>query len=284
MAKTIAEIEEEVIAAKDAQASLSVLNSTSKVSIWRLFVYVFSASAWTIEKRQDLHKAEIQEIIDNKVVHDIDWYEQKALDFQYGHALIDETDQYDNTGLSENDIEAAKVVKYAAAEEVYDVNENLKGVRIKTATLSAGDLAKLPDAELAALIAYFQIVKDAGVKIYCSSGDADSLRMELTIYYDPLVLDSDGKRLDGTDDTPVQSAIDDFLLTGMIFNGLFVVAKMVDKIQAVQGIVIPHVESIDAKYGALDWSAIPIKYKPDSGYLRIVDPNTELIINWIAHA
>lgn len=284
MAQSIIEIQEEIIAAKDAQPVLAVLNSPSKVSIWRLFTYVFASSAWTLQKRQDMHKAEVLDAIENQSAHKLTWYEEKAKVFQYGHALIPDTDQYDNSLLTEAEIEAEKVIKYAAAQEVYDTEENLKGIRLKLATISGDDLAPVPSAQMEALKAYMAKVKDAGVKIYASTGDADSLKTELTIYYDPLVLDADGKRLDGTNDTPVQEALDNFLKTGLVFNGVFITALMVDAIQAVEGVVIPHVESIEARYGILDYEAIPVKYQPDSGYLRIVTPGTDLTINWVAYA
>lgn len=284
MAQTISEIQDEVIAEKDAQPALAELNSPSKVSIWRLFTYVFSASAWTLQKRQDLHKAEVLAMIQNERVHYLTWYEELAKSFQYGHPLIPDSDQYDNTGLSESDIEDARVIKYAAAQEVYNTDENLKGVRLKLATIVDGDLAPVPDAQMAAFKAYINKVKDAGVKIYESTSAADSLKLEVTIYYDPLVLDADGKRLDGTNDTPVQEAINNFLLTGLVFNGVFITALLTDAIQAVEGVVIPHIESVEARHGILPYEPIPVKYQPDSGYLRIIDPNTDLIINWEAYA
>lgn len=283
MAQTILEIQEEIIAAKDAEPVLSVLNSTSKVSIWRLFTYVFASASWTAQKRQDLHKAEVQTIINEQSAHKTTWYRDIVLAYQHGHALIPDTDQYDNSALTEEEIEAAKVVKFASADEIYDDEENLKGVRIKVATLVGDDLAPLPAAQLAGLMEYLKRVKDAGVKIYGSTGDPDSLKLELTIEYDPLVLAADGKRLDGTNDTPVQDAINNFLLNTMKFNGLYIPAKMIDDVQAIDGVVIPHIESVEARYGELDYEPIPIKYQPDSGYLRIITPLTDLIINWVPH-
>jgi hypothetical protein len=283
MAQSIQQIQDEIIAAKEAQPVLDVLTSTSKVSIWRLFTYVFAASAWTLQKKHDMGKAEVLDIIAKLKPHKPRWYEETALAFQYGHILLPDSDVYDNSALSDVQIETARVVKFAAAEEIYDTEDNLKGIRIKLATISGGDLAPLTEDQLTSFKAYIKRVKDAGVKIYASTGAADSLKVEITVYYDPLVLDATGQRLDGTNNTPVQDALDNFLLTGLVFNGTFIVGKMIDALQAVEGVVIPHVENVQARYGIIPYADIEVLYKPDSGYLRIIDPITDLIINWEAY-
>lgn len=281
MAQSIEEIQNEIIAAKEAQPALAALNSTSKVSIWRLWTYVFAAASWTQQKKQDMHKAEVLDIIENQSAHRVSWYKEKALAFQMGHALIPDSDQYDNTGLTESEIDAARVVKFADAEEVYDIFGNVKGITIKVARLVAGDLAPLTDVQMAAFMIYWKRVKDAGVNVYGRTSVADKLRTELTIYYDPLVLSSTGERLDGTDSTPVQDSLDNYLKNTLNFNGEFVTLDMVEALKTVEGVVIPHVESIEAKFVDLDFTPIPVRYPPDSGYLRI-EPS-DLTINWIPY-
>lgn len=283
MAQTINDIEQEIITEKEAQADLDVLTSTSKVSIWRLIVYTCATAIWSLVKKQDAHKEDVQNIVDTQTIQRLSFYEDLAKAYQHGRALIPESDQYDNTGLTEEEIEDEKVVKYARAVEVYDTNENLKGIRIKMATLTGGELAKLSDAHMAGFEPYILIVKGAGIKIYPSTGDPDDLKADLKIYYDPLVLKADGSRIDGTDDTPLQTAIDDFLKNDLDFNGLFVVASFVDKLQKVDGIVIPHVNNIQARYGALDFEDVEVEYLPDAGYM-VMDYDNDLTVEWIAHA
>ena len=282
MAQTIEEIEQEIIDEKDAKADLNDLNSPSKVSIWRLWVYVFAVAAWVQQKKRDTHQEEVTDIINNQKTHSRQWYADKAKAFQWGDALVAGQDYYDNTGLTESEIADKQIVKYAAVTRVYDEENNLKGLQIKMAGIENDELVKLTDANMDAIGEYFDIVGDAGVNIYRHTGDADSLKLSLKIYYDPLVLNSDGERLDGTNDTPVRDAIDNYLKNKIEFNGLFITSKMVDEIQAVAGVVIPHVETIEATYGALAYQSIPIKYLPDSGYMRILDDN-DLTVEYLPY-
>jgi hypothetical protein len=279
MARTIAEIQSSIIAAKNAQAELAVYNSPSAASLFNLFTYVVAACAWTLETLFDLHAFEVQADLANQKAHRPAWYADKAKNFQFGSTtLIPDQDYYDNTGLTDADVEAAKVVKYAAAKEVR------KGLRMQAVTIVDGDLAPLPEDQFAAWSAYMERVKDAGVRLYKESPAADSLKLSLKIYYDALVLDAAGKRLDGTNDTPVQSAVNSFLKSQetLPFNGLFVPSKLVNELQKIDGVIIPHIVSCQAKYGALPYQDASIEYLPDGGYLRFADP-ADLTLEFIAH-
>ncbi|MDO5970617.1 hypothetical protein Q4Q35_12440 [Flavivirga aquimarina] len=48
------------------------------------------------------------------------WYQQKALDFQYGYELVEGKDYYDNSQLTDAEIEQSKIIKFAVAVEESD--------------------------------------------------------------------------------------------------------------------------------------------------------------------
>jgi len=104
----------------------------------------------------------------------------------------------------------------------------------------------------------------------------------MDIYFDPLVLNINGARLDGEDDAPVQNAITTFI--GAIdFNDLFVPTYLVDALQQVDGVVLPimkNIESASTNGGA--YSGIEVQYRPDAGWMKIYDSNTDLTLNFIA--
>lgn len=286
MARTVTQIYDQITATMVTEYAKAgvVLPDPATWSIYsprRLTCFIVATCIWTLEALFDELKSVVNALIADRKTHTAGWYVNKAKDYQHGYSLVTDTDYYDNTGLTEQQIEDSQVVKYAAATEVYDVNENLKGIRLKLATIDNGDLSPLSTTQFDAFKAYFQRVKDAGVKVYYTNGSADSLKLTLDVYYDPLVLDSTGKRLDGTDDTPVANAIDAFLKEGLDFNGLFITSELVDELQKVDGVKIPHISSIQARYGELAYADIPVKYQPDSGYLRILDPG-DLVVNYIA--
>lgn len=275
MARTIAEIQQEIIDAKNADATLAALNSTSKVAIWRLWSYITAVAIWTLENLFDFHKAEVAQIIDDMRPAYIKWYVEQSKAFQLGYDLVQDDIVYDNTGLDENTVEASKVVKYAAANGIF------RGVRIKVATIINNELNPLPAAAMTAFEAYMNRIKPAGIRLYFLNEIADSLKLNLTVYYDAMVLDINGKRIDGTSDQPVQDAIDMFL-KNQPFNGLFVIMKLVDALQGVDGVVIPSIISAQAQYGSLPYQDISVSYLPDAGYLRIVSP-LDLTLNFIPH-
>lgn len=247
----------------------------SQANHQRIFLYTMAVVAYIPGVLQDLFRAEVEEVIANKNPHTGQWYVNKAKDFQYGFSLVPEKDYYDNTGIAPNVIAASKIVAYAAfVEEPF--------VRLKVAKLAAGKLAKLnPADELPAFQEYVRRYRDAGVKLKpetITSTDPDKLRLKLRVKYDPLVLNTTGARIDGTESAPVPAAIDAYL-SNIDFNGLFSVQKLVDEIQKVDGVNDLHIDSISTKYGALPFKSVDIDFVPDAGYL-IIDP-ADLNITYI---
>lgn len=277
MARTITEIQNEIIEQVAINPVLSTLaTSTSKTAIWRNIANVVATVIWTVETLFDLHRTETDAKIAALKPHSLQWYAGKAVDFQYGYSLPADSDVYDNTGEDETEVENSKIVDYAA------VVEQERGLRIKVAKDDGSDLVELSNPELSAFIEYMKRIKDAGVRLSITSGPADSLKLSLDVYYDPLVLNSEGERIDGFSSEPVQDAIKKYL-KNLPFNGVFVVQSLIDVLQQVEGVKIAHVASVLARYGLLPFQSFSVKYVPDSGYLRLSD-DSDLTINFIAYS
>ncbi|ACU57793.1 hypothetical protein [Chitinophaga pinensis] len=265
MARTITEIQNDMISRITATAGLTDLNSSSKTAVWRMWTYIVAVTVWALENLFDLHKNEVNTLINEKAPHSLRWYANKAKDFQYGSELVDGEDYYNNTNLSEEEITKRKIIAFSA------VVEQAKGLRLKVARIVSDDLDALSAIQLASFEAYMNRIKDAGVNpLIIESLPADNLKLSLNIYYNPLVLDNTGARLDGTDPNPVGKKIKDYL-KNLPFNGVMVLAYLVDALQQVDGVVIPHIVQAQARYGALPYTAFDVKYSPDAGYLRILN-------------
>jgi hypothetical protein len=273
MARSITEIHEALIAEKNARAELAGLTSASRTAIWRMWLYIVAVAMYTHEMLWDAHKAEVLDIISRMKPHTLKWYAEKARAYQHGYNLMPDSDQYDNSSLTEEQIADSQVVDYAA---VVNVNN---GLRIKVATDNGTDLEPLTNDQMDGFVEYMSRIKDAGVKLTITTGVADNLKLSLELYYNPLVLNDQGQRLDGTAATPVQDAIKRYLKE-LPFNGLFVLAYLVDKLQQVDGVVVPHMVSASARYGILPYVGFSVEYQPDSGYLRFAN-EADLVINWI---
>ena len=271
MARTIAEIHQSILVEKSFHQELDSLNSPSKVAIYNLWAYVTAVVMWTLENLFDLHKAEVDNIIATKKPHQLRWYREMALGFQFGQALIPDTGEYDNSGLSVQEVEQRRIIKQAAVTEVDG------RLRIKVTKEVGGEFVPLDDAEYAAFKEYSGLRKDAGVRITVDSLPADLLKLELDIWYDPLVLRSDGSRIDGADQQPVKAAIKNYL-KNLPFNGEFANSRLVDVLQQVDGVRYPVIRTSQDKYGLLPYTQIDEKYIPDAGFLRIDE--LELKINY----
>jgi len=203
-----------------------------------------------------------------------------ALAFRYGHELNDETGGYDEGVYTDDEIELSKIVDRAAVIEL-ELN-NRKHLFIKVATEVDQDLAKLSDEQKAALEQYFARIKPAGTKIIIFSDNADSLRMTLDFYYDPLILDETGVRIDGRGNTTVQDEIRAYLKV-LKFNGEFTIAELENRLQKVDGCADEeaYVRNCEANYKTPeDWQPITANFVANSGYMKIVDAN--LTINFVA--
>lgn len=273
MARTIQLIQKEMFDAIASNENLAELNSTSKVSIYRLIVFIVSFSIWLLENLFDTHKKEVDDIIEAKMPHRPSWYRSKSKAFQYGFDLIEDSDKYDNTGFTNDVIEASKIIKYSA------VTQNGGQLLIKIAAENGGVLSPITAPQKAAFDAYIAEIADCGVKYIVVNNKPDILLLNMQIYIDSLVLDDKGMSiLKGN--YPVQDAILEYMKE-LPFNGELVLAHLVDKIQQVEGVRIPHI--VNAESQIIDNSSndylppqpINVKTVPESGYFTI--PNFDNI-------
>lgn len=273
MARTIAQIQESIKNAKAAEPALAGLTSSSKVAIWLLWTYITAVCQWTLENLFDAHKTEVTDIIASQRPHTLPWYVMMARRFQYGVTLPAESDVYTDDPPEDPEV---LIVKYAAAAELTNL------LRIKVAKLTGSALAPLSGPELTAFSAYMNRIKDAGVRLQLTSGPADNLQLALNIFYDPLVLDIAGARLDGTSDTPVLDAVNAFL-QDLPFNGLFVLNFLIQALQQVPGVRIGQVALAQANYGSTAYVPILVEYVPDAGYMTLDESYFTAHITYTAH-
>lgn len=265
MARTTNEIFEAILTEKANEPALSQLTNNSQTSRWRLFAYVVAKFHNLIELLLDKHKKEVTIIVDQERWGKLGWYVNKALLYQYGRALIVETDDYNNSSLTEAEIETERVVKYASASEDADGK-----VVIKVAKGTAGNLEPLTIDEINGLQAYFNIIRPAGIRVKTVSQPADSLKLIIKIAYDALILDAEGKRLDGTNNTPVIEAINNYL-SNIEFSGEYSNMAMTDAIQRVEGCTIVDLRAAFYKYSSfVVYSEIVSRYRPDAGYMKFI--------------
>ncbi len=272
MARTVKEIkdamtatfcqERAVVDAYNLNTKKSFDQQFSSVSIENILFYCFAFAVWTLEVLFDKHREEVERKIEQLEPHTLRWYVNKAKAFMYGRQLVKDADYYDTTDMSDTDIEAAKVVKYAVASESNTV------VYLKVAARGEdGQPAKLNASQFASLTSYMNTVKDAGVAISLVNEDADKIKISMVVYYDPTAMDSNGTTEDGTQ--PVVEAVQQ-VITNLPFNGVFRKSDLLAAVTAVPGVEVADISSVQVKTANAASFADVVGYdKPYSGYYAI---------------
>ncbi|MDD3685928.1 MAG: hypothetical protein PHE56_04085 [Bacteroidales bacterium] len=251
-------------------------NAFSIYSVESILFYCFAAAIWTLEVLFDKHVSEVATTIANLKPHNLKWYVNKAKLFMPGYSLVTDTDNYDTSSMTLEEVEAARVVKYAAAVESNAV------VYIKVAGSDGTLPVQLDGDQEAGLVAYFKEIKDAGVKLEVVNLPADHYRLEMKIYYNPMILNSGGLHLQGGD--PVRDAIRQFL-RDLPFNGEYRNSSLVDALQVLEGVVMPELIKAEISPSGFEgtWQTVDGFAVPDSGYYKIYNEETELNLNFIPY-
>ncbi|OCB72104.1 hypothetical protein B0A79_12805 [Flavobacterium piscis] len=228
MARTIAEIQNEILIEKGKQTSLNGLTE-SKAAIWKLWINIVATAIWIHEK-----------IVEKNALisrpHTLNWYREQALNFHYGMPIDTDSSngmsidpdssnrmsliwkegsyQFDTSKLSETQIEEAKIIKHCAVSEidletVLDPNKkpeeifsdyfhNKVGVVfIKVATVKGDKISRIDvPNELFAFKEYIAKIKDAGNHVFITSDQGDVLKLHLNVYIDPLTIYIDPKDIE----------------------------------------------------------------------------------------
>ena len=229
MARTIQEIQDEIILAVQNEPALDGITSSSAVAIWKLWTRIVAASLETEEQLNDLFRLELEQIARDAVPGTAEWLQKRVLEFQYD-LLNPQVVQVIDGRVSYPVInEALRIIARAAVKE-----QSNGRVLVKVAKEVATVLTPLTVVEKDALSGYLSDIGFVGIPIDVTSQQPDRLRVEnLTVYYfrqyNPTAVKSE-----------VISAIDNYLesISSNNFNGVVVRSAIVDAIQLVEGVAL----------------------------------------------
>lgn len=270
MARSIQEIQNEIFANITANENLSSLNSTSKVAVFRLFVFVVSFSIWLLETLFDTHDAEITTKLANQKSGRLSWYKTMALQFQYGFDLETDKDYFVNGDATQEEIEDSKIIKYAAVNE----SATEKRVIIKIAGEVAGLLSPITLDQKESFEAYIKEIKWAGTDTTVINYLPDRLFLNIQIKRDALVLNGSGMSIQNAN-YPVNQAIQEFMKE-LPFDGDLRLSALVDKMQRVPGVIDATLLSAESSWikpelnGYGTPQPIYISKVAESGYYEVV--------------
>lgn len=290
MARTIAEIKAqmcETFISQDAirtgyglKEKQSFEKAFSPVSLESLMFYVAASCIWLLEKLFDRHREEVDARIEALRPHTLRWYATKAKEYMRGKDLIMQdgvvvADRYDYGTMTEEDIEKARVVKYAVATE-----DNTQ-VFIKVAGRSNnGQPTPLEDDDLAGLKSYLSQIKDAGVAVKVLNEPADNMQVELVVLYDPAILTAQSVGAEGADGyAPMELTRDGAdvmwkavsrVISELPFNGEYRNSDLMAAVQSVEGVKVADIVAVKAAAGGSTAYSPVVGYRrPYSGYYAL---------------
>jgi len=252
----------------------------SSFAFWRSFFFTVAFITHTCEVIFETFVQTVLDIIDRLKPHTRNWYRNKILDFCYGIPLVTDSDKFNTTGFTPQQIEFSKIVKYCAINET-TVNQ-LRVLQVKVAGRNGqGIPIALTAPQELALITYIEEIKDAGVVVLVYNQAADVIKASLNVYYNPMLLDSLGNRLDGAGGKPIEEAALAYPFN-LGFNGEFIASRFIDAVQSAYGVSRNRADLVllQKKTGNNQYINVNSSFVPDAGYA--VFENNGLIINYIA--
>ncbi|MCV9929529.1 nucleotidyltransferase [Flavobacterium sp. LS1R49] len=246
----------------------------SKVSIENILFEIVAFSTWTLEVLFDFHKKENDEKIANQKSGTLPWYRTMALLFQYGFDLVKDKDYFNNEGVTDEQIEASKIIKYAAVAET-DESDNKSRVIIKIAGETNGKLSPITlDQKTTFEKTYIKDIKWAGISVTVINYLPDKLYLNIQIKRDALVLDKNGMSILYAN-FPVNDAIMEYMKE-LPFDGDLRLSALVDKLQIIPGVLDATILSAESAWinPQIDDYDNPqpifISKIPVSGYFEVV--------------
>jgi hypothetical protein len=264
MARSIATIKAEMVAAKNADSTLSGLTSTSATALWNLIFYIVAVAINLHEQIWDIFKKDLETIAAQNVPGTPAWLQARILAFQYSATdpqviqLVNFIPTYPTIN------EELKIIKACSIKE-----QSNRLVKIKVA--KSDPLEKLASTELDSLKDYVNEIKFAGVLTDCISQDPDRIMIEADIYFA-------GQYVEATLKTSIIDAIDSYLLN-LPFDGVVSLTKITDAIQNVGGVkdvVLKNVTirqysipliSTDATKMVFDYKTLLRNKETEAGYI-----------------
>lgn len=265
MARTIAEIKDsmttdlmrnpDVARAYGFETGAAFSSHFSKVSVESLLFYIVACAVWVLENLFDQHRRDVEQRIEAIIPHRPKWYRDKVLGFMKNKTLVPDTDHYDTSGMSDGDIEAARVVKYAATSESADASI----LTIKVAGDAEGKRQPLDTDTEGQLAAYIAEIKDAGVRVNLVNQTADVFHCEVDVYYDAMLLPE-------AVETQCRDTIRNYI-ENLPFNGEYSNMALVDELQKVEGVRIVEMSGATTEVaGESTPTEINARFTPAAGY------------------
>ena len=229
--------------------------SVSKVAEWRLLRMVWTVMSFLQQSVFDLFKTEVQAIADSSAKMTSRWLASEVKIFQYDDPILFNED--------------TRKYYYAEVDEDKQIIDRVAVVDqsgLSTVKVAKSGPVALSTDELNAFKSFVRQIQPTGANISLVSLNADEIHLPIEVTYDPIVPLATLK-------ANVETAVNTYI-SELNFNGTFYTIKLVDAIQAVEGVIDVEPGELKAAPNGTDPTgedAFDRKYQPLSGYLDIYD-------------
>lgn len=260
MARTIKEIQTAIRDDLTTQREGRPELSPSAAAEWRLWTWVVAVAIHTLEIIHDEFRTEIDAAADKITPGTVRWYVEQCKRFQNGHELL----------FDENTAQLYYAVDDLAARiiGVVAVAEGKERLSIKVAkTDEQNRIVPLTADELHNFTGYVDSIKFAGIETVTVSTNADRVRYDAEVFYDPAVPVTTVRER-------VAAALDAFR-SGQDFDSMLYRQKFVSAIMAVDGVVTAELKSMERKGTSMeDFEPVGVADELEAGYFDYTDDCT----------
>lgn len=250
--RSLRDIEQQIVDKASEYDALSALHQANAISLWRALVSVFAFAAQYIEKLMHRLQTEIDTKIHTQSIGDQQWYHQLVRNYQHGDLF-----SVINGRIGYATIDDSKKI----IDQVHCSDTNVPGqIIIKALKQNAQPLSA---DERAGLLSYLNKAKIVGTHIILKSLPAEKIKLHLTIEIHTEVFHKNGDPIQSTTPT-LHKSLQHYLAT-LPFNGVFYLSKVVDHLQAIEGVKDVHINAAQTQNG----QTIDRKYTPESGHLTL---------------
>ena len=235
-----------------------------RMSVENVIIHVVAVCCYVVERLMGQHKKEVETMISVKVPHSSRWYCDKTLSFLDGEKLIEDSDEYDLSRMTQEEIEAKRIVKYAVAVETENDGSNVLMIKVAGED-SEGNRQPLTNEGASRLKAYLGEIKDAGVKIDLVNEAPDQLILDLTIYYNALYKNDELK-------TQCEASLKQYV-ENLDFDGVWSRNGIVDAVRGVEGVELVQIKSVFVEGSSNRVGIESIYSRPHSGYCKLKNVN-----------
>lgn len=257
MARTTTEIQAAIHA--DLTAARPDL-SASKSAEWRLWTWIVATAIAVFEIVLDRFRSEIDATADKITPGTVRWYAEQCRRFQNGHELLFDPDTAQLYYAADDP--DARII------DVVAITEAPERLSIKVARLdAAGRIVPLTAEELHNFTGYVDSIKFAGIETLVVSTNADRVRYDAEVFYDPAVPVTTVRER-------VLTALDTFR-SALGFNSMLYRQKFVAAMMTVEGVVTAELRRMERKGTSMSgFLPVGVADELEAGYFDYTDDST----------